>query len=196
MNCIVTHFSSSQSFILSCFPSKIRNTHRNECHRIVCYVCYVFTTQNQRTTEWVSLGGTTAGHLVWPPCSNRVIPEHTAQGGSQHLLNIPSERDSTASLGDLFQCVVTHIVKQFSLRFSWKFLCIGICMFFLILLLGTIKSVWCTKSSLYVHLKCFSLLKEGAVLLLIEILVRKFRIRNFYARFEPQLLICIIHMQA
>lgn len=43
-----------------------------------------------------------------------------------------------------------------------------------------------SKISLYVQFKCFSLLKAGTILLEIDFL---FRIRNLYAKFEPQLLI-------
>lgn len=45
--------------------------------------------QYLRMTEWVRLAGTTADHLVQPPCSSRVIPENTAQDCIQTGLEYP-----------------------------------------------------------------------------------------------------------
>lgn len=41
---------------------------------------------SHRMTEWVMLEETTAGHLVQPPCSCRVIPEHMALDCVQEVL--------------------------------------------------------------------------------------------------------------
>lgn len=40
---------------------------------------FYFSLLTYRIQEWVRLEGTTVGHLVKPPHSNRVIPEHVAE---------------------------------------------------------------------------------------------------------------------
>lgn len=62
--------------------------------------------QSQNGSGW-------KGHVVQPPCSSRYILEHKI--ASRGFLNICSEGDSTNFLGNLFQCVVTHTVKNSSL---------------------------------------------------------------------------------
>ena len=55
---------------------------------------------------------------------------------SRHFWNISSEGDSTPSLGNLFQCMVSCRVKFF-LMFMWNFLGISFCPLVLVLLLST-----------------------------------------------------------
>lgn len=72
-----------------------------------------------RIKESVILEGTTVGHLAQPPCSNRVMSEHMAQGCV--CLTNSSEGDSLTSLDSLFQCVVTYTVKKIFLTFIYSF---------------------------------------------------------------------------
>lgn len=58
---------------------------------------------------------------------------------SRQLLDISSEGSSTTSLGSLFQCSVTYIVRKFFLMFRLNFLCISFCLLPVVLLLGTTK---------------------------------------------------------
>ena len=77
------------------------------------------------------------GHLVQPPCQSRVTCSRLHRTLSRRILNISREGDSTTSLGNLFQCSVTHRVKKFFLMFRWNFLCFILCPLLLVLSLGT-----------------------------------------------------------
>ena len=70
-------------------------------------------------------------------CRSRVTYSRMHRTLSRRVLNISRERDSTASLGSLFQCSVTLRGKKFFLMFSWNFLCFSLCPLPLVLSLGT-----------------------------------------------------------
>lgn len=65
---------------------------------------------------------------------------------SRWLLSASRERDSTTSLGNLFQCSVSLTVKEFFLMFRCNFLCFSLCPFFLFL---SAALYWnCSRSSM------------------------------------------------
>lgn len=99
---------------------------------------------NCRSTEGIRLEGTTVGQLVQPTCTWHRI--------ASRFLNIFSEGDSTASLGNLFQRLVTCIVKKFFLISRWNLLCISFYLLPPVLLLGiTEQSVAPSSDTLPSH---------------------------------------------
>lgn len=77
---------------------------------------------NHRTTEWERLEGSTGGTLG--PTSllmQGYLRAHDTGIHPEWFLNISIEGNSTNSLGNLFQCTVTHTVKKFCLIFRWNF---------------------------------------------------------------------------
>jgi len=101
-------------------------------------LCSAFTlSNNYRITECSGLAGTSVDHLVQPLCRSRVTYSRLHRTLSRQVLNISRERESTASLGSLFQCSVTLRGKKFFLMFSWNFLCFSLCPLPLVLSLGT-----------------------------------------------------------
>lgn len=76
--------------------------------------------ENHRITEWVRLEETTVGNLVQSSCSS-VIQSTWHRIVSRRVLDISSEEDSTSSMGNLCQCLVTQTGKKFyliSIKFS------------------------------------------------------------------------------
>ena len=76
--------------------------------------------QNHRITECSGLERTSVGHLVQPFCRSRVTYGRLQRTLSGQVLNISRERDSTTSLGSLFQWSVTLRGKKFFLMFRRK----------------------------------------------------------------------------
>ena len=70
-----------------------------------------------RITECFGLEGTFRGHLAQPPCSEQGhLPlDQVALSPSYLALNVSGDVASTTSLGSLFQCFTTLIVKEFFL---------------------------------------------------------------------------------
>ena len=71
------------------------------------------------------------------PCQSRVTYSRLHRTLSRQVLNISREKESTTSLGNLFQGSVTLRVKKFFLMFRQNFLCFSLCPLPLVLLLGT-----------------------------------------------------------
>jgi len=90
--------------------------------------------QNHRT---VRIGRDLCGSSSPTPCRSRVTQSRLHRTLSRWVLNISREGDSTAPLGNLFQCSVTLRVKKFFLGFRWNFPGFSLCPFSLVLLLGT-----------------------------------------------------------
>jgi len=67
--------------------------------------------QNRSITECLRLGRTCGGPLTHVPCSSTVTYSRLLRTVSWQLLNTFRYGDSTTSLGNLFQCSVTHRVK-------------------------------------------------------------------------------------
>lgn len=86
--------------------------------------------QNHGITDWLKLEGTSWGHLVQPPSSRR-LPR------IRWLLKISKENNTTASLGNLYLCSVTHRLKKNFLIIRETILCFNLCPLPLVLLLGT-----------------------------------------------------------
>ena len=85
--------------------------------------------KNQKLTELFQLKGTFKGHLLQPLAMNRdtYISVRLLKALSSLILNVSKDRASTTSLGNLFQCLTTLIVKNFFITFnlnlpsfSWK----------------------------------------------------------------------------
>lgn len=83
------------------------------------------STQNHRM---VRLEGTTVDHRVHHVCLSRVILEHRHRIVSRQFLSISSDGVSTISVGNLFQCWVSHTVKKF-FSFSGRISCASVCAF-------------------------------------------------------------------
>lgn len=69
--------------------------------------------QDYRITDWVRLEGTTEGHLLQPPSSNRVILEPIAWDCVQMVLKYLHGGRVHSFQSNPFQCSVTHTVKFF-----------------------------------------------------------------------------------
>lgn len=79
--------------------------------RIVFYrTSYSPISQNQKV---VRLKGTTGGHLVQLSCSSSATQNQLLRTVSRWLLNIFKDRDSSTSLGNTCQCLVTLTVESF-----------------------------------------------------------------------------------
>ncbi|KAK4831893.1 LOW QUALITY PROTEIN: hypothetical protein QYF61_020040 [Mycteria americana] len=103
-------------FPLCCivFPADIRQNHRiNQNHRII---------------ECFGLEGTFTGHLVQPPCNSRDIFKsiRLLRASSNLTLNVSRDEASTTSLGNLFLCFTTLIVKNFFLKSSLNLPSLGL----------------------------------------------------------------------
>ena len=90
--------------------------------------------------------------LVQPPWRNRVTQSRLHRTSSSWVLNISRERDSTTSLGSLFQCSVSLKVKKFFLMYRWNFSCFSLCPLPLVLSLSTTEKSLAPSSW---HLKIF-----------------------------------------
>ena len=66
----------------------------------------------QRVTESLKLEGTAGRHLVQPPCSGRAAESWLPRTMAKQLLNISKNGESTTSLGNLCQCLVTLTLKK------------------------------------------------------------------------------------
>ena len=87
----------------------------------------------------VDVGRDLGGHLVQAPCSTRATSIHLPTTVSRQLWSLSKDGDSTASLGNLCQCLVTPIVKNCFLMFRGKPPCFSLCPLPLVLSLRTTK---------------------------------------------------------
>ena len=73
--------------------------------------------QNQRTIKLLELGGTTKGHLVQLPSREQghLQLNQVFRAPSSLILSVSRDGASTTSLGNLFQCFTTLIIKTFFL---------------------------------------------------------------------------------
>lgn len=85
-----------------------------------------------RITAWLRLKGTSGVHLV-QPCHSSRLPRSMFR----QYLTISKDADSTTSLGNLGQCLVTLTVKRCFWMFRGNHLCFSVCSLPLVLLLGT-----------------------------------------------------------
>lgn len=69
---------------------------------------------------------TSGDQLVQPLCSSMVLRSTSTRTAFRLLLKTPMEGDSTATLGNLFQCSVTITVKKF-LLLQTELLCVSVC---------------------------------------------------------------------
>ena len=101
-------------------------------HKILAYMSiYFYFWMNHRVWK---------GWASWSPevlLLKQVPYSSLSRKASKRVLNISREGDSTASLGSLFQCSVTHMVNKFFCMFVWNFLCSSLCPLLFILSLYT-----------------------------------------------------------
>ena len=95
--------------------------------------------------------GTFKGHLVQHPCSKQshLQLDQTARSPvtSNLTLNVSRDGVSTTSLGNLFQCFATLIVKNFFLRASLNLPSFSLKPLLLVLSQQTLPKKQCTKTS-------------------------------------------------
>ena len=65
-----------------------------------------------KTTQRLRLEGNSGGHPVQPHCSSRATYSQFPRTMTRQLLSISKDGDSTSSLGNLCQCLVTLIMKS------------------------------------------------------------------------------------
>lgn len=90
----------------------------------------------QRYRDCVSLTGTSGDCLVQASAQSRVHDSRLLKALPSRVLNISKNGYSTASLGNLFLCVIILIVNTFFffLIFKWNFLWFSLCLLPLICL--------------------------------------------------------------
>lgn len=81
--------------------------------------------QNCRNTEELRLKEDSKGRLIYPPCSSRFTHSQLPRTLSSQLKNISKDGDSTTSLHNLYQCLVTLLVKKCFLMLRRNLLCFG-----------------------------------------------------------------------
>ena len=92
-----------------------------------------------RITEWLRLKGTSAGHLVQPPCPSMATQSQLPRSTSRQLLTLSKDGKSTTSGVNLLQCSVTLREKKCFLMFRGNILCLSLCPVPLVLSLGSTR---------------------------------------------------------
>jgi len=91
--------------------------HNHKTSRITLEHALLLANLNHRIIAYFGLEGTFRGHLVQLPAVSRDIFNYTRllRAPSNLALNVSRDGDSTTSLGNIFQCFTTLIVKNFFL---------------------------------------------------------------------------------
>lgn len=85
--------------------------------------------QNDKITEWLMLEVSTRDHLVQLFCLSRPSKSRLLRILPTWGLNTSKdERKSTTSLGDLLLCLITLLVKKFTVLFRWDVMCFSLCL--------------------------------------------------------------------
>lgn len=96
--------------------------------------------QFHRSTEWLRLEETSGGRLVQPSAK-----AGTPSAMFRCFLKISKDRDCTASLGNMCQCLVIPTVKKCFLLFRGNFVCSSLCTLHKEILAEKTKNQWtCT----------------------------------------------------
>lgn len=106
--------------ILQITPSALI-LHASVLAHCLLYQCW------HKIIDWLWLEGTSRGPVVQLLCSSQTTSDLLPMTISRQLLKVFKKWNSTASLGNLCQCLDTCTVKKCFLMFRWRLLCFSLC---------------------------------------------------------------------